>query len=77
VGTSKGQGGAELAELNGVTVPVRLVGPFDAVKYEVDYGAVATAVAKSKLTEKLTGGKAGASSPAQAIGDKLKSLFGK
>jgi AsmA protein len=77
VATSKGQGGAELAELNGVTVPVRLVGPFDAVKYEVDYGAVATAVAKSKLTEKLTGGKAGSSSPVQAIGDKLKNLFGK
>jgi AsmA protein len=73
VATAKGQGGRELTELNGVTVPVRLVGPFDAVKYEVDYGAVAAAVAKSKLTEKLGGGKAGAASPL----DKLKGLFGK
>ncbi len=75
VATSKGQGGGELTELNGVTVPVRLVGPFDAVKYEVDYGAVATAVAKSKLTEKLLGGKAGSGSPIEAISDKLKDLF--
>ena len=72
VSSAKGQGGKELTELNGVTVPVRLVGPFDAVKYEIDYGAVAAAVAKSKLTEKL-GGKAGAASPL----DKLKGLFKK
>jgi len=75
VSTAKGQGGAELAELNGVTVPVRLVGPFDAVKYEVDYGAVATALAKSKITEKITGQKAGAGSGSPL--DKLKGLFGK
>lgn len=77
VKTTKGQGGNELADLSGVTVPVRLVGPFDAVKYEVDYGAIATAVAKSKLTEKLTGDKSGSSSPVEAISNKLKSLFGK
>jgi len=75
VSTAKGQGGAELAELNGVTVPVRLVGPFDAVKYEVDYGAVATALAKSKITEKITGQKPGAGSVSPL--DKLKGLFGK
>lgn len=76
VATAKGQGGAELAELNGVTVPVRLVGPFDAMKYEVDYGAVATALAKSKITEKITGQKAGGDAAASPI-DKLKGLFGK
>jgi AsmA protein len=75
VSSAKGQGGAELAELNGVTVPVRLVGPFDAVKYEVDYGAVATALAKSKITERITGQKAGAESGSPL--DKLKGLFGK
>lgn len=76
VATAKGQGGAELAELNGVTVPVRLVGPFDAMKYEVDYGAVASALAKSKITEKITGQKAGGDAAASPI-DKLKGLFGK
>ncbi|KPK07742.1 MAG: hypothetical protein AMJ64_05760 [Betaproteobacteria bacterium SG8_39] len=75
VGSSKGQGGRELAELNGVTVPVRLVGPFDAVKYEVDYAAVATALAKSKLTEQITGKKGGAAAGSPL--DKLKGLFGK
>jgi AsmA protein len=75
VATSKGQGGRELAELEGVTVPVRVVGPFDAVKYEVDYAAVATALAKSKLTEQLTGKKAGSASGSPL--DKLKGLFGK
>jgi AsmA protein len=75
VKTSKGQGGKEIADLAGVTVPVRLVGPFDAVKYEVDYGAVAAALAKSKLTETLTGGKSESGSPIEAISDKLKDLF--
>jgi len=75
VPTSKGQGGKEIADLAGVTVPVRLIGPFDAVKYEVDYGAVAAAIAKSKLTETLTGAKSGSGSPIEAIRDKLKGLF--
>jgi len=53
VATTKGQGGADLAELSGLTVPVRLSGPFDAMNYQVDYGAVATDLAKSKVGEKL------------------------
>jgi len=81
VASAKGQGGRELADLNGVTVPVRLIGPFDAIKYEVDYGAVAGAVAKSKITEKLTGQKAGSGAAGGTSGgsplDKLKGLFGK
>ncbi len=53
VASAKGQGGAELAQLAGLTVPVRLSGPFDAPKYRVDFGAVATELLKSRLTEKL------------------------
>ena len=62
VGTTQGQGGKELAELRGVTVPVRLVGPFDAMKYEVDYRAVAREAVKSQAAKKLEerlGGKEG------------------
>jgi AsmA protein len=33
-------------------VPVRLTGPLDAMKYEVDYKAVAGDLAKSKVGEK-------------------------
>ncbi|MDX1374546.1 MAG: AsmA family protein [Burkholderiales bacterium] len=75
VATSQGQGGRELAELNGVTVPVRLVGPFDAVKYQVDYAAVASALAKSRITESITGRKPGGTSGSPL--DTLKGLFGK
>jgi AsmA protein len=53
VATTKGQGGAGLEQLSGLTVPVKLSGPFDALKYKVDYGAVAGDLAKSKIGEKV------------------------
>lgn len=36
VGTIAGQGGSELAELKGLTVPVRVSGPYDALRYRVE-----------------------------------------
>jgi AsmA protein len=53
VATSKGQGGADLDHLAGLTIPVKLTGPFDAPRYEIDYGAVASQAAKAKATEKV------------------------
>ena len=53
VATTKGQGGAGADQLSGLTVPVRLSGSFDNLKYDVNYGAVATDLAKSKAGEKL------------------------
>lgn len=55
VATAKGQGGAEADKLSGLTVPVRLSGSFDNLKYDVNYGAVATELAKSKAGERLRG----------------------
>src|SRR4051812_30898809 len=55
VASTKGQGGEDLAQLSGLTVPVRLIGPFDALAYKVDYAAVATNLAKSKAGEKIRG----------------------
>jgi AsmA protein len=55
VSTTKGQGGAEADELSGVTVPVRLSGSFDDLKYDVNYGAVAADIAKSKIGERVRG----------------------
>lgn len=52
VATTKGQGGAERDQLAGLTVPVKLSGPFDAMKYKVDYSAAATELAKSKVGER-------------------------
>jgi AsmA protein len=55
VASTKGQGGKDLEQLSGLTVPVHLVGPFDALKYQVDYSAAATQFAKSKVGERLRG----------------------
>jgi AsmA protein len=55
VASTKGQGGEDLAQLSGVTVPVRLVGPFDALSYKVDYAAAATNLAKTKAGERVKG----------------------
>ena len=78
VATTKGQGGAQRDELSGLTVPVRLSGSFDNLKYDVNYGAVATDLAKSKAGEKLKekleeqlGSQGGTTV------DKLKGLFGR
>lgn len=72
VGSLEGQGGRELADLKGVTIPVRVTGPFDALKYHLDMNALAQEAVKSKAREKIQeqiekrGGK-----------DLLKGLFGR
>ena len=78
VATAKGQGGASADQLSGITVPVRLSGSFDNLKYDVNYGAVATDLAKSKAGEKLKekleerlGSQGGSTA------DKLRGLFGR
>jgi AsmA protein len=52
VSSLQGQGGPELEALKGVTVPVRLSGPFDKIGYKVDLGSVVTEKAKERLGEK-------------------------
>jgi AsmA protein len=71
VGTMAGQGGKELGELKGFTVPVRLSGPYAALKYKVEFSRMfagkeqleaAKTTAKEtvkKELEKLLGGKPG------------------
>jgi AsmA protein len=49
VATTQGQGGRERDNLAGLTVPVKLSGPLEAMKYEVDYRAIAGDLAKSKV----------------------------
>jgi AsmA protein len=72
VGTTQGQGGAELAELRGLTVPVRLSGPFDNLAYKVNYGAVAADLAKSRAGEKI---KEKVEQRREKLEDKLKGLL--
>ena len=67
VNTSGGQEAKDLAQLKGLTIPVKINGPFDALKYDVQYGAVAgklvTDKAKDAVKDKL-GEKLGLTKPA-------------
>lgn len=53
INTSKGQGGAELAALDGVTVPVQLKGPFDALDWKIRWTDVATGAAANTVKKQL------------------------
>ncbi|MDO5058017.1 MAG: AsmA family protein [Lautropia sp.] len=53
VGTSSGQGGRDLTELRGVTIPVRLTGAFDALAWQIDWAAVGKEALKSKAGAEL------------------------
>jgi AsmA protein len=56
VASAQGQGGRELEQLAGVTIPVRLSGPLDGMKYQVDYRAAAGDLAKSRVGGKVKEG---------------------
>ena len=78
VGTTKGQGGKELAQLRGLSVPVRIVGPFEALKYEIDYRSVAAETAKKRLKQKLEerlGVQPSQNGGTDKLKEKLRDLF--
>lgn len=70
-----GQAGG-LAQLAGLTIPVRVSGPFDAVKFDIDYATVAASLVKAKAGEKAEKlkGEAGAKAREAAKG-KLRGLL--
>ncbi|MEO8004259.1 MAG: AsmA family protein [Betaproteobacteria bacterium] len=71
VASSAGQGGKDLGDLKGLTIPVRASGPFTALKYKLEFGSILSDSAKQKLDETKTELKG-------KLEDKLKSkLFGK
>lgn len=72
VNTTKGQGGADMEALNGLTFPVKATGPFSAPKYGFDFAAIGTEIAKKNL---LKGTKA---EPLQQLleGNKEEALKG-
>ena len=81
--TAKGQDGADLAALKGLTVPVRLTGPLDAMDWKIQWSAVAGDVVKGQLEDKLKarlglkaaeGAASGASAPTakEAVKDAAK-----
>ncbi len=53
VNTSGGQGGKELDHLKGLTVPVRVSGPFDKLAYNIEFGGLVAEAAKARVEEKV------------------------
>ena len=76
VATSQGQGGKERDRLAGLTVPVRLSGTFDDLKYDVDMRGMASQAAKSEVGEKLKD-KVEERLKDDKLKDKLKGLLGR
>lgn len=72
----KGQGGADLDELSGIGIPVKITGTFASPKYGMDFAAIATALAQSKLLDKVGGEKGAAVKELINGGDKAKALEG-
>lgn len=71
VGTLEGQGGRDLAQLRGVTVPVRIQGPMEALRFSLDASSLITEFTRARLEEKK-----------EELGEKarqelLKGLFGR
>jgi AsmA protein len=52
VASSGGQGGKELDDLKGLSVPVRVSGPFAALKYKLEYGSAFSDSTKQQFQEK-------------------------
>ncbi|MBU1689699.1 MAG: AsmA family protein [Gammaproteobacteria bacterium] len=52
VASLEGQGGKELTALKGMTVPVRITGPFAGLKYSLDFNAMASEAVKQKVEQK-------------------------
>ena len=74
VASSAGQGGEGLDQLKGLTVPVRVTGPFDSLSYKIEFGSLVSDVAKAKVEAKKEEVKAKVEEKTK---DKLKGLFGK
>ena len=51
--TSKGQDGAELAALKGLTIPVHLTGPFEAMDWRIRWSAIAAQALKTEVGAKV------------------------
>lgn len=89
VATSKGQGGQELSDLSGITVPVRLTGTFAKPAYSIDFSGVAADVAKRELQRQLERRLGGGTAPKEgttpstppsgggSLRDQLKGLLGR
>lgn len=85
VSTLQGQGGPELQALKGLTVPVKLAGPFEAIDWRIDFSGMARELAQQKIDQKKEEVRSKAQKAIdeqkakvqEQLQDKLKGLFGK
>jgi len=84
VAATAGQDAGDLSALRGVTVPVHLSGPIEAIDWKIEWSSVAAAVLENKLRDKLgarlgvappAGAASASASPQDKLKDKLKGLF--
>lgn len=78
VSTLQGQGGPELQQLKGLTIPVKLSGPFNAIRWEIDFGSLVGDLVKGKVeaeVQKQVDTQKGQIE--QQLRDQLKGIFGK
>lgn len=74
--TTKGQGGRDVSQVAGITVPVKLTGPLDNPNWNVDYSALVASAgggigkAAGGITDTVKKGAGG-------VGDAVRGLFGR
>ena len=52
VGSAAGQGGAELAQLKNILIPVRISGPLTSLGYNIQWSGIASSALKSAIADK-------------------------
>jgi uncharacterized protein involved in outer membrane biogenesis len=75
----KGQGGADLDQLSGLAIPVKITGTFASPKFGMDFAALGAAIAKSSLLDKVGGEKGAAVKELlgnENKGEALKNILG-
>ena len=76
VGSLQGQGGKELEQLKGVTIPVKITGPFSKPSYKPDLSAVVSDQVKEKAKAQVEEKKKEVEEKLQdKLKGKLKGLF--
>jgi AsmA protein len=67
-----GQGGVDLSQLKGISIPVRVTGPFNHLGYQIQFGKIGADILKSALKEKA---KPILEEKKKELLNKLKGLF--
>lgn len=78
VNTEAGQEGKELDQLKGLTIPVRLSGPFSSPSYKIEWSNLISDAAKAKVQAQVEEKKQEVKQKVEdAVKDKLKGLLGR